>query len=198
MPKGIPNRPAVSAPPVPPIADQEAELAKMIADEAAAQKAKDEAAAKTEADRVAAEREADRLAIAEQAVAAYKASEAKRIADEAAEAQRVADDEAANAYALYEAVPAVKMVAMELLRNYRPAGVFEIVGYVRPAVIRKDAAGREYEAQPAEFVAGEMAPPPQAGVGTSGKIWARTIIRVPHDEGRTMRANGIAERSVDD
>ncbi len=189
MPKGIPN--------AKPIADQDAELAKMIADEAA-QKAKEEAEAKAEADRVAAEREADRQAIAEQAVNAYKAAEAKRIAEEAAEAQRVADDEKANAFALYEAVPAVKLVSMELLRNYRPAGTFEIVGHVVPAVIRKDAAGREYEAQAAQFIQGEMAPPPQAGVGTSGKIWAGTIIRVPHDEGRTMRVNGIAERSVDD
>jgi hypothetical protein len=180
MPKGIPNPK--------PIEDQDAELAKMIADEAA-QTAKDEA------DRVSAEQLAE---AGRKAVEAYKAAEAKRIADEAAEAKRVADEEEANAFALYEAVPAVKLVAMELLRNYRPAGTFEIVGYVRPAVIRKDAAGREYEAEAAQFISGEMAPPPQAGVGTSGKIWAGTIIRVPHDEGRTMRANQIAERSVDD
>lgn len=105
---------------------------------------------------------------------------------------------ATDAFALYEAVPEVKMVAMELLRNYRPAGAFEIVGHVVPAVIRKDAAGREYEAQASQFIQGEMAPAPMAGVGTSGKIWAGTIIRVPQDEGRTMRTNNIAERSVDD
>lgn len=106
--------------------------------------------------------------------------------------------EGEEGFALYEAVPAVKMVSMELLRNYRPAGVFEIVGYVRPAVVRKDGAGREYEAEAAQFIAGEMAPPPQAGVGTQGKIWAGTILRVPQDEGRIMRTNNIAERSVDD
>lgn len=96
------------------------------------------------------------------------------------------------------AAPAPKMVAMQLLRNYRPAGEFEIVGHVVPAVTRKDASGREYEVSKAEFIAGEGAPPPQAGVGTSGKIWAGTIIRVPQEEARTMRANDIAERSVDD
>jgi hypothetical protein len=75
---------------------------------------------------------------------------------------------------------------------------FEIIGHRVPAVVRKDASGREFVVQPAEFVAGEGAPPPQAGVGTSGKIWSGTVIRVPQDEARTMRANEIAERSVDD
>jgi hypothetical protein len=98
------------------------------------------------------------------------------------------------------AAPALspKMVAMVLLRNYRPAGVFEVVGHMQPAIIRKDAAGREFEAQKAQFIAGEGMPSPQAGVGTSGKIWAGTIVRVPQDEARIMRTNGIAERSVDD
>jgi hypothetical protein len=90
------------------------------------------------------------------------------------------------------------LIAMELLRNYRPAGQFEIVGYMRPAVVQKDAAGREIEVEPAKFIAGVGKPAPQPGVGTAGKIWAGTVIRVPHDEARTMRANGIAERSVDD
>ncbi|HEX9595283.1 MAG TPA: hypothetical protein VF982_00255 [Anaerolineales bacterium] len=101
-------------------------------------------------------------------------------------------------FELYPDVPAPKMVAMELLRNYRPAGDFDIVGHMVPAVTRKDASGREYEMEKARFVEGEGAPPPISGVGTIGKIWAGTIIRVPQDEARTMRANDIAERSVDD
>lgn len=118
---------------------------------------------------------------------------AKPLAEQDAELEQMI---AAEAEA--DAAPVVKMVSMELLRNYRPAGAFEIVGYTQLAVIRKDGAGREYEYEAAKFIAGEMAPPPQAGVGTLGKIWAGTILRVPQDEGRIMRTNNIAERSVDD
>lgn len=116
--------------------------------------------------------------------------------DDAILARMIAEE--AEQKAAAEIEPKPKMVAMQLLRNYRPAGDFEIVGHIVPAVIRKDGAGREVEVQKATFVEGEGAPPPQAGVGTTGKIWSGTIIRVPQDEARTMRANEIAERSVDD
>lgn len=137
--------------------------------------------------------------IAEEAEQKAKADAERIERERLAEEQRLAAQEAAAEQAAKEAEAAKpKMVAMQLLRNYRPSGDFEIVGHMVPAVTRKDASGREYEVSKAAFVTGEMAPTPQAGVGTTGKIWAGTVIRVPQDEARTMRTNDIAERSVDD
>lgn len=89
------------------------------------------------------------------------------------------------------------MVTMKLLRHYVPRGPFEIVGYQRNAVTVKDAAGRMHELEPATFVKGEMMPPLHPGTGYPNKIWAGTVLRVPDEEARDMRAKGIAERDFD-
>lgn len=102
-------------------------------------------------------------------------------------------------FKLYGEHPVGKLKAMELKRNYRPMEGCEIVGHTVPEVKRKNAAGVMEVVAAARFVAGEMAPPPTPGVvPTSGKIWAGTIIRVPVNEAKTMKANGIAEASLED
>lgn len=87
---------------------------------------------------------------------------------------------------------------MELKRHYRPMGVFEVVGYNREEITRKGVDGRKVVIQEAAFIPDELAPAPMPGVEVNGKIWATTIIRVPVDEAKTMRANGIADAAIDD
>lgn len=87
----------------------------------------------------------------------------------------------------------VKTVKMELKRHYVPHKLISIVGYERPARFVKNAAGEMKEAEPAAFIEGEMFPPIFAGVGYENKIWAKTVIEVPEEEGKTMRRLGIAE-----
>lgn len=87
----------------------------------------------------------------------------------------------------------VKMHAVKLLKNYCPGGAVEIVGWNKPAVKRKDNAGRVIEISPAEFVKGEPAPPPYPGVGFVGKIWAGTVIKLTEDEARSVKRAKIAE-----
>jgi hypothetical protein len=36
------------------------------------------------------------------------------------------------------------------------------------------------------------------GVEVKGKIWATTVIKVPLDEAKIMRANGIADAAIED
>lgn len=91
----------------------------------------------------------------------------------------------------------VKLVTVKLLRNYRPAGAVEIVGYHKPAVMIRNVAGKEVEVSPSVFVEGEVAPPPQAGVGFATKLWAGTVIRLPVDEAKRVKANGIGEIEID-
>ena len=91
-----------------------------------------------------------------------------------------------------------KMVPVKLLRNYRPSGEFEIVGHHRPAVTVRNVAGKDVVITPAEFVKGEVAPPPQAGVGFANKLWAGTVIRIATDEAKTVKANGIGELDFED
>lgn len=95
--------------------------------------------------------------------------------------------------ALNTTAPAPKMVAMELKRHYVPHKLGRIVGYQKEARIVKNAAGEKVEVEPARFVEGEVFPPIFAGVGFDNKIWAGTVIEVPEDEAKTMRAKGIAE-----
>lgn len=92
----------------------------------------------------------------------------------------------------------VKMVAMKLERNYRPAGAYEIVGYLKPEVKKKTAAGDWKVVEPEQFIAGEPAPPMFPGVGFENKIWANTTIKVPEDEARVMRKAGIASVELAD
>lgn len=96
------------------------------------------------------------------------------------------------------APPKRRMVRVKLTRNYRPSGDFETVGHHREAVFVKNVAGKEVEVEPAAFIEGEAAPPPQAGVGFETKIWAGTVIRLTTDEAKSVRANGIGEVEVDD
>jgi hypothetical protein len=105
---------------------------------------------------------------------------------------------AAGTFELYPAPPVGKLKAMELKRNYRPVGAFEIVGHTQPEIKRKNAIGVMEVVQKQSFVPGEMAPPPVPGVTFTHKIWAGTVIRVPIDEAKTMRANSIAEPSLED
>ena len=87
----------------------------------------------------------------------------------------------------------IKTVKMELVRNYVPRKLVSIVGYKKPEKSVKNAAGQVIVLQKEEWVDGEMKPHDMAGVGYTKKIWAGTVIEVPEDEGRQMRANKIAE-----
>lgn len=108
------------------------------------------------------------------------------------------DPNTAGAFELYGKPPVGKLQAMELKRNYRPIGVYELVGYLRPEVKKKNAAGVLEVVVPKQFIDGEMAPPPVPGVVHANKIWAGTVIRVPADEAKVMRNAGIAEASLED
>jgi hypothetical protein len=92
----------------------------------------------------------------------------------------------------------VKMVAMKLLRHYRPMGEYEVVGYLKKEVTKKFPDGQIKVVEPEEFIPGEKAPPPFPGVLNENKVWAGTTIKVPEDEGKTMKRQGIAERDFDD
>jgi hypothetical protein len=88
-----------------------------------------------------------------------------------------------------------QMFPVVLNKNYAPRDKFEIVGYQRAAVERKDSAGKMLVVEPAAFVEGEMKPAPYPGVGFDNKIWAGTTIRLPLDEAKTVVAKKIAERA---
>ena len=87
----------------------------------------------------------------------------------------------------------IKTVKMELVRHYVPKHLVSIVGHTKPEKKVKNAAGQITILQKEEWVPGEMMPHELAGVGYAKKIWAGTVIEVPEDEGRQMRANKIAE-----
>jgi hypothetical protein len=95
------------------------------------------------------------------------------------------------------AARAPRKVTMKCLRNYRPDEPMEILGHLQPALIVKDAAGREKVVEPETFIKGVAAPPPQAGVGFANKVWAGTFIRVTPDEAKRMKATGVGEVEVD-
>jgi len=97
-----------------------------------------------------------------------------------------------------QAPAAEKQFSVRLLKNYHPCGVFDVVGWHRPKLERKDAAGNMVVVQKAEFIKGEMAPAPYPGVGFPNKIWAGTVIRVPEAEARTMQKGRIGELDFDD
>ncbi len=92
--------------------------------------------------------------------------------------------------------PAPKPVKMELKRNYVPKTLISIVGWMKPAVLRKNAAGEMKEVEKEEWRDGEMKPPHFAGTGFPNKIWAGTIIEVPEDEAKEMRQKQIAEAYI--
>jgi hypothetical protein len=92
----------------------------------------------------------------------------------------------------------VPMRAMKLLKNYRPAKDYEVVGWHRPEKKVKDSAGNETIVQTAEFIKGEMAPPPYPGVGYPHKLWAGTVVKLPVEEAKRVYALKVAERDIDD
>lgn len=93
-------------------------------------------------------------------------------------------------------VPA-QMFPVVLNKNYAPAGDYEIVGYLKPEVKRKDASGQWYVAEREEFIHGMMKPHASPGVGFPGKIWAGTHIRLPIEEAKAAISKKIAERADD-
>lgn len=88
-----------------------------------------------------------------------------------------------------------KLFPVVLSKNYAPSGKYEIIGYLRPKVESKDAAGKMIMVQPEKFVEGEMHPPPYPGTGFPGKIWAGTHIKLPLEEAKMVVAKKIADRA---
>jgi hypothetical protein len=91
--------------------------------------------------------------------------------------------------------PSEKLFPVKLLKNYRPAGSYEVVGYHQPEITQKDSAGRVVVVQKAEFIEGHAAPPPYSGVGFDTKIWSDTVLKLPVDEAKNLVAKKIAERA---
>ena len=102
----------------------------------------------------------------------------------------------------------IKLFPVLLSKNYVPKGDYEIVGYLKEAVKRKDAAGNWRIIEPEEFMVGEMKPHQSPGVGfgamtmkdgslVNAKIWAGTQITLPVDEAKYVIAKKIAERADD-
>ena len=89
----------------------------------------------------------------------------------------------------------VKMFPVHLLKNYRPKGDYEVVGYQRAAVEKKNPAGVMEVVEPARFVEGEKKPSPFPGAGFENKIWAGTRIMLPIDEARALCDGKRAERA---
>lgn len=87
-----------------------------------------------------------------------------------------------------------KMFPVLLVKNYVPRGDYEIVGYLKEAVKRKNAAGDWKIVEKEEFIEGEMKPH-LPGVGFANKIWAGTTIKLPVDEAKSVVAKKIAERA---
>lgn len=90
-----------------------------------------------------------------------------------------------------------KMFPVILSKNYQPIGKFEVVGYVKPAVTRKDKFGQMKTISAEEFIKGEMKPPKAPGTGYDGKVWAGTKILLPVDEAKKIIAKKIGERADD-
>lgn len=88
-----------------------------------------------------------------------------------------------------------KLFPVVLSKNYAPRGKFEIVGYLKPKVEKKDAAGKMIVVEAEKFIEGEMHPAPFPGTGFPNKIWAGTTIRLPIDEAKAIVSKKIAERA---
>jgi hypothetical protein len=92
-----------------------------------------------------------------------------------------------------------KMVPVLLSRHYRPRGEHEIAGHWTQQVEKKNVlTGKMEVVKPSEFIANEPAPPPMAGVGTSSpKLWAGTLVRLPAEEAKTVRREGIGTVEIE-
>jgi len=91
----------------------------------------------------------------------------------------------------------VKMFPVKLSYNYRPQGDYKAVGWHKPAVEKKNAAGQMIVVEPAEFITGEVKPAPVPGVGFEHKIWAGSVIELPLGEARELIKSRRAERADD-
>jgi hypothetical protein len=90
-----------------------------------------------------------------------------------------------------------KLFPVLLKKNYCPISEYEIIGYTKKAVERKNSVGQMIIVEPEEFIHGVMKPHPSPGVGFPNKIWAETKIRLPIDEAKSIIAKNIAERADD-
>lgn len=90
---------------------------------------------------------------------------------------------------------ASQMFPVMLNKNYAPKGDYEIIGYWKPEVKKKAAAGGWIIEEPEKFIKGEMKPHPNPGVGFPNKIWAGTHIKLPVDEAKNLVAKKIADRA---
>lgn len=96
------------------------------------------------------------------------------------------------------AAPAAeKLFPVLLTKNCSLIGNYEIVGYLKEAVKRKNAAGTWKIIEPEEFIKGEMKPHTSPGVGFPNKIWAGTTVRLPVAEAKRLIALKAAERADD-
>ena len=91
--------------------------------------------------------------------------------------------------------PSEKLFPVKLLKNYCPAGNYQIVGYQRPEIKQKDSAGRVSIVQESAFMEGEMAPPPFPGVGFDSKVWAETVVKLPVEEAKRLVGKNLAARA---
>jgi len=87
--------------------------------------------------------------------------------------------------------PDEELIPIKLERNYRPMGYFEVAGWHKEEIKRKNAAGQMVVVEEAEFIKGERKPPAVAGTGFANKVWAGTVLRVPKSEASYIRKNGI-------
>lgn len=92
-------------------------------------------------------------------------------------------------------VTETKLFPVVLHKNYVPKGAYEIVGYLKDEVKRKNPAGQWIVVEKEEFIEGVMKPHPSPGVGFPDKIWAGTTIRLPIDEAKHLVSKKIAERA---
>lgn len=88
-----------------------------------------------------------------------------------------------------------KMFPVKLLYNYQPFGAFEAIGWHKPAVEKKNAAGQMIVVEPAAFIEGEIKPAPYPGVGFPGKVWAGSTIGLPREEAIKLINSRRAERA---
>lgn len=109
------------------------------------------------------------------------------------------------------APPAPKMVSVLLSKNYRPREdldpadkakclppVFEVVGYWKDEIKRKNPAGQEIIVQKREFIPDEAKPPVQAGTGSDTKLLVGTVVKLRKDEAKYVRDHDIGTIEIDD
>jgi hypothetical protein len=107
--------------------------------------------------------------------------------------------------------PTPAMLTVKLDRHYRPMEdpdpndktkrlppVFEVVGYWKDEIKRKNPAGQEVVIQKREFIKGEAKPPVQAGTGSATKLLAGTVVKLRKSEAKYVRDNAIGTIEIDE